>query len=274
MYKSAAKLLGVVGGAIALAIWGFLVEPSLLTQRNLTIPSWPGPPLKVAFLTDLHAGSPHIDEQYLKNLVSKINAISPDLILIGGDLVIDEIIGGHPMSIAQIVSHLKNLKAPLGTFSVLGNHDWWNNGQTIRSRMEEIGIPVLDNAAKSITVDDDFHFWLVGIGDDYTNHADANLPLSQISSDAPRILLMHDPSAIFQVKAKFFLALAGHLHGGQVSLPGIGALITPGAAPSQWARGLVELEHGTLFVSKGIGTSIIPVRFNAPPEFVILDLKK
>ncbi len=85
---------------------------------------------------------------------------------------------------------------------------------------------------------------------------------------------MHDPPAIFQMKEKFFFALAGHLHGGQVFIPGIGAIITPGSAPKDWAGGWVDFELGSLFVSKGIRASIIPVKFNAPTEFVILELRK
>ena len=72
--------------------------------------------------------------------------------------------------------------------------------------------------------------------------------------------------------AKFFLSLAGHTHGGQVFVPGIGAIITPGDAPSNWAKGWTEFELGSLFVSQGVGTSILPIRFNAPPEFIILNL--
>jgi len=131
----------------------------------------------------------------------------------------------------------------------------------------------LENSAKLIQINSNFDFWLVGIGDDYTEHADAKKALSQINTEAPRILFMHDPAALFQIKEKYFLTLAGHLHGGQVYIPGIGAIVTPGNAPKSWANGWTEFELGSLYVSKGIGTSILPVRFNATPEFVILNLQ-
>jgi predicted MPP superfamily phosphohydrolase len=253
------------------AVWSLAIEPGLLTQRDIKVSHWSGPPLRIAFFSDLHAGSPHINESYIKSLVQKINALSPDLILIGGDIVINGVVAGNYMSIEHITSMLKDLKAPLGTYAVLGNHDWWNDGHHIRQTLEKNGIAVLENDAKLIQMGT-FNFWLVGIGDDFTNHADAKAALSQVHSEAPRILFMHDPAALFQVKEKFFLTLAGHLHGGQVYVPGIGAIITPGKAPKDWAGGWVDFELGSLFVSKGIGTSIFPVRFNAPPEFVILDL--
>ena len=246
----------------------------MLSQKNLKIPRWPGPPLKIAFFSDLHAGSPHIDDAYIKNLILRINKMSPDLILIGGDLVINGVIGGVPIPIEILAPMLKELRAPLGVYAVLGNHDWWNGGVRIKESLEKTGIAVLDNKAKLIKVGDEFNFWLVGIGDDYTDHANVDLAISQITSNAPRVLFMHDPSAIFQVKNKFSVALAGHMHGGQVYIPGIGAIITPGSAPKEWASGWVDFQFGSLFVSKGIGTSIIPIRLNTLPEFVILDLSK
>lgn len=229
--------------------------------------------MRIAFFSDLHAGSPHINERYIKDLIQRINTLSPDIVLIGGDLVINGVIGGSHIPIEKVTTMLKELKAPLGIYAVLGNHDWWNDGIKIKQTLETNGIPVLDNDAKLIKVGSDFNFWLLGIGDDYTNHANAKAALSQVKSDAPRVLFMHDPSAIFQMKERFFLALAGHMHGGQVYIPGIGAIITPGSAPKDWAGGWVDFELGSLFVSKGVGTSIIPVRFNAPPEFVILELR-
>ncbi len=255
-----------------LAIWAFLIEPGLLTQKYIRIEKWSGPPLRIAFFSDLHAGAPHITKDYIKKLVQRINAKNPDVILIGGDLVIDNVLGGQYIPIAEIVGLLKELKAPLGVYAVLGNHDWWNDGNHITKVLEDSGIAVLDNKAKSIKMNSDFSFWLVGIGDDYTHHAKVGEALAQVTSDAPKILFMHDPGALLQVKQKFQICLAGHLHGGQVFIPGIGAIITPGDAPKDWASGWVDFEFGSLYVSKGVGTSILPVRFNALPEFVVLDL--
>lgn len=200
--------------------------------------------------------------------------MKPDLILIGGDLMINGVVGGNPISIEKIVSFLKDLKAPLGVFAVLGNHDWWNDGFHIEKALEDNGIKVLENKSVLMKFKNKFNFWLVGIGDEYTHHANPEAALRQITSPEPRILFLHDPAALLKVKEKFFVSLAGHLHGGQVFIPGYGAIITPGQAPKSWAGGWVEFPYGSLFVSKGIGTSILPVRFNALPEFVILDLKK
>ncbi len=260
--------------ALAFSIWGFLVEPGLLTQSNLSYGKWAGPKLRIAFFSDLHAGAPHIDKNYIKDLVERINTMSPDLILLGGDLVINGVVGGSPIAIEEVVPLLQGLKSRLGVYAVLGNHDWWNGGERIISSLESVGISVIDNKSKLIKLDSNFDFWLMGIGDDYTDHANVAEAMKQVTSNSPRVLFMHDPSAIFQMKNNFSFALAGHMHGGQIYVPGYGALITPGSAPRSWAGGWVDFPLGSLYVSKGIGTSIVPIRINALPEFVILDLNQ
>lgn len=258
---------------IGVIAWGFFIEPGLLFEKDLQVPHWSQAPIKIAFFSDLHAGSPHINESYIKDLIQRINAMAPDIILIGGDLVINGVVGGTAIPFEDVAIWLRELKAPLGVYAVLGNHDWWNDGDKIRKILEKNNITVLENESKLMKLQNGSQFWLVGIGDDFTNHADVKKALSQIQSEDPRILFMHDPAAIFEVKNKFFLALAGHMHGGQVYIPGIGALVTPGGAPKEWAQGWADFELGSLYVSKGVGTSILPVRLNAPPEFVVLNLR-
>ena len=246
----------------------------MLIKRQISRNSWPGAELKIAFFSDLHAGAPHIDRDYVENLIFRINAESPDLILIGGDMVINGIAGGHPISTEEIASQLSELKAPLGVFAVLGNHDWWRGRQEVASALKENGIKILDNDSQLIDRHEGTKFWLVGIGDDFTGHADAQRAFLESDLSWPKIVFMHDPGAIFQIKDRFNIAFAGHLHGGQIFVPGIGAIVTPGRAPRSWAKhDWIDFELGSLFVSSGIGTSILPIRVNAPPEFVIAKLK-
>ena len=257
---------------LSVCVWGFLIEPGSLNQMNLSYGKWTGPKLRIAFFSDLHAGAPHINQNYIKELVDRINKMSPDIILLGGDLVINGVVGGNHIPIEELTPLLKPLKARLGVYAVLGNHDWWSDGPRIEMNLEQVGISVIDNEAKLIKINENFDFWLVGIGDDYTGHADVAQAMSQVNSSSPRIIFMHDPAAIFQMRNKFSIALAGHMHGGQIYIPGYGALVTPGQAPRSWASGWIDFPMGQLYVSKGVGTSIVPVRINAPPEFVVLDL--
>jgi predicted MPP superfamily phosphohydrolase len=266
-------IYSLLAGVIALASWGLLVEPGMLMRRHVSREGWPGTELKVAFFSDLHAGAPHIDQDYIEKLIARIAAESPDLVLIGGDLVINGIIGGRPIPVADVATLLSKLKPPLGVFAVLGNHDWWFGGNEVASALEKNGIRVIGNDAVLIDRHDGSKFWLLGIGDDFTGHADAGRAFLFTDNSRPKIVFMHDPGALFQIKDRFNIAFAGHLHGGQIYLPGYGAIVTPGRAPRSWAQHeWIDFELGSLFVSSGIGTSILPVRVNAPPEFVIARL--
>jgi predicted MPP superfamily phosphohydrolase len=257
-----------------LFLWSFLIEPGFLTENIQTKNKWPYKSIKIVFFSDLHAGAPHIDEKYLINLVERINSHSADIVLIGGDLLINGVVGGKFMEIGRVVQYLKKLKAPLGRYVVFGNHDWWNDSDAIRKELVLNGFVVLENESQLIDVGNDQKFNLIGIGDRFTNHSDPIKAFSQISEKYPSIVFMHDPASLFEIKNQFFLALAGHTHGGQVFVPGVGAIITPTDAPKAWAKGWTEFELGSLYVSQGIGTSILPVRFNASPEFLILSLEK
>lgn len=257
-----------------LLAWGVFVEPGMLVQQQVVRDGWPGSELKIAFFSDLHAGAPHVDREYIENLIARISAESPDLVLIGGDLVINGIIGGRPIPPMEVASLLGKLKAPLGVFAVLGNHDWWHGGPKVSTALQSHGIKVLENRAQLIDRPDGTKLWLVGIGDDFTNHADAHQAFSATDTLWPKIVFMHDPGALFQIKDRFNIAFAGHLHGGQIFVPGLGALVTPGRAPREWAnQQWVEFELGALLVSSGIGTSILPIRLNVPPEFVVAKLR-
>lgn len=259
---------------LSILFWSFFIEPGFLTENIQSKNKWPYKKIKIAFFSDLHAGAPNIDEKYIKNLVERINSYSADIILIGGDLLINGVVGGNFMEISQVVKRLKNLNAPLGKYVVLGNHDWWNDADAIRKELARNGFIVLENESQLIDVGNNQKFNLIGIGDRFTNHSEPIKAFSQILEKYPSIIFMHDPASLFEIKNKFFLALAGHTHGGQVYVPGIGAIITPTEAPRSWAKGWTEFELGSLYVSQGIGTSILPVRLNAPPEFLILSLEK
>lgn len=249
--------------------WAIGVEPGLLTHRQERV-QWKGPAFRLVFFADLHAGAPHIDEKYIARLVQEINQTTPDLILIGGDLVITNLPGGKAISPQNVAKLLGQLRSRIGTFAVLGNHDWWNKPEEISSELRAYGIQTLDNESRLIEFKG-IKFWLAGIADDYTHHSEPRKSLAQITTADPRILFMHDPGSLHDVSEPYLLALAGHLHGGQVALPFLGALIIPGRAARAWSGGWTKLENGPLFVTRGIGTSVLPVRFNAPPEYVIFD---
>ena len=261
------------GTLLLLTAWSFGFEPGWLQQRQLTlaVANWSGPPLSIAVAADLHVGAPHAGLPMLRKVVDQLNAGNPDLILLPGDFVIQGVIGGQAVEPALIAQELGRLKAPLGVFATLGNHDWWHNGTQIGQALEQNGIRVIENGAIPLSATSG-KIWLVGIGDDMTGHAQAAKAIAAAPADAQLIVMMHDPANAPDLPPQTLVAFAGHTHGGQVRLPFFGALITPGRAPRQHAYGWIPGAPAPTWVTSGVGTSILPVRFNCPPETVTLRL--
>ena len=222
-------------------------------------------------MTDLHVGAPHIDLAWMKEIVRRTNALKPDVILLGGDYVIHRVVGGKFVAPKPIAKALSGLSAPYGVVAVLGNHDWWHDGPAIRRAFEQVGIKVLDNQAMKLRHGGRI-LWIAGIADDTTRTPDAAGVLSRIPGSDPIIVLTHDPAIFPDVPKRAALILAGHMHGGQVYLPVLGALVTPGRAPRRHAYGVIRENGRLMYVTSGIGTSIIPLRINMPPEIAIVTI--
>lgn len=264
---------GLLLTLLALAVWSFGIEPGWLQERQLTVasPRWSLPPLKIAVAADWHVGAPHAGLGMVHQAVDQINAGRPDLILLPGDFVIQGVLGGTPVAGEEIARALSRLQAPLGVYATLGNHDWWLDEGKIAAALTQAGITVLENQAVRLSHQGQ-PFWLVGIGDDMTQHAAPQQALAKVPAEAPIIAMMHDPATAPQLPARTAVAVAGHTHGGQVRLPLIGALITPGRAPREHAYGWIPSQAVPTYVTSGIGTSILPVRFNCPPETALIRL--
>ncbi len=270
----------------SLAAWAFWLEPSSITVRRvgLSVPGWRAEHagLKVALLTDLHVGAPHMGLAQLHRVVERTNAEAPDVILITGDFVIggpqDEggerggVAGGTFVEPELIAAELKHLRAPLGVHAVLGNHDWWFDGVRVTRALEGAGVRVLENQAARVERGGRA-FWLAGIADLWTRKPDVAGALREVSADDAVLLFTHNPDIFPGVPARVSLTIAGHTHGGQVNLPLVGCLVVPSRFGQRYAMGHVVEGGRHLYVGGGIGTSIIPVRFRVPPEIVVLSLE-
>ena len=260
---------GVVG-------WAFFIEPNRLVVRQDTIElnRWPNElsGLKVAVLSDLHVGSAFIDERKVRTIVERTNQLQPDLIVILGDYITGNGRTRHRVEPEVFAPILKDLHAPLGVYSVLGNHDWWYNGEKVRRALEANGIKVLENQVASIDVRGT-QLWLAGLADLWTRPQYIDETIAQVPQGAPLIALTHNPDIFPQVPSRVNLLLAGHTHGGQVRLPLIGSVVESSKYGERYEAGHVVENGHDLFVTTGIGTSIQPVRFGVPPEIVLLVLK-
>jgi predicted MPP superfamily phosphohydrolase len=260
----------------ALAADAFWLEPASLRLVQYEIPA-PSPALRglrIAVIADLHGGSPYIGKDKIDAVVAMTNAAHPDLVLLAGDYVsgVPHLWGGPHISIETIAAHLKPLKAPLGVHAVLGNHDNWSDPARVAAALQGVGIDVLANT-RHILVTPRGPLVLVGIGDWASNAADPARALAGLAPDSRALCLTHSPDVFPHLPDICALTIAGHTHGGQVRLPLLGPLVTGSRHGRRYVAGPVRARGREMFVSTGIGTSILPVRFGVPPEISLLSLR-
>lgn len=267
--------ISLILSALGIAIWAFFIEPNRLVtrQETLRIERWPVElsDLKIAVLSDIHAGGRFIDERKIRLIVERTNALNPDLIVILGDYIS----GGHDqhsMAPEVFAPILKDLHAPLGVYSVLGNHDWWFDGERVRAALEANGIKVVENDVVRIETRGRA-FWLLGLADLWTRTPRIEPAITKVPEGDPIIAIAHNPDIFPRLPERVRLFLAGHTHGGQVRFPIIGTVVHTSDFGDRYEAGHVFENGHHLFVTTGIGTSIVPVRFLVPPEIVLLTVK-
>jgi predicted MPP superfamily phosphohydrolase len=272
----------VLAGSSTAAYAGY-VEPAMrlvVTRYRLTPPGWPADlPLRIAVIADLHAGGPNITLRRVAEIVAATNELKPDLIVNLGDHVSD----AHFSTVvppAEWAAALAELSAPLGVYTVLGNHDWWHEPKVIRRAIERVRLPILENDAVPLS-HRGRRVWLLGLGDQLAHRLGGgrfrgvdDLPgaLAKATTDDPAILLAHEPDIFVDVPARVSLTLSGHTHGGQIWFPGMPPVFIPSAYGARFRYGHIVEGGRHLIVSGGLGTSGIPVRFGVPPEIVLVEL--
>jgi len=269
-------LLFLVVLGVALGVDALFIEPARLVvnRQEIRLPHWPGElsGMRVAFLSDLHVGSPHWGLSRVHELVQQVNAEQPDLVLLGGDYLINGVWFGEHVAAEPIAVELGQLRAKLGVYAVLGNHDWWNDGPRVRAAFEAHGITVLDDEVRRISFNGN-HLCLLGVRDETERLRSARQELDLALPGMPLLVLLHEPDLFQDFDERATLTLAGHTHGGQVDLPVLGRRVVPSRFGSRYAAGHIVENGRHLFVTTGVGTSIIPVRFRVPPEFALLTLR-
>lgn len=272
------SLAGVFAVAWALGVWAFLLEPTTLKVRHVTVESaaWTGPPVRIGVISDTHVSAPHVDVGRMRGLVQRMNAEQPDIVLLLGDYT-----GGSSQAaernrpeILEGVEAFGALRAPLGAYAVLGNHDSWFDDAAITATLARANVPVLENRA--VRVDrPGGAFWVAGLADMHSPRTPPLVPvtLRDIPDGAPTVLMTHWPDPFVEVPQDVALTLAGHTHCGQVNLPFLGRLVHASEMSERWACGLYDEGGRKLFVTGGVGISILPVRFRVPPEIVVVTLK-
>lgn len=254
-------LLAAGAGALAMGSqWGE-VDRLTLEKHQILLDDWPGEPLRVAFLTDLHLVLPE-DVDRANRALDMALQHQPSLILYGGDYVTQP----HSVHLDQLDRYLaraSEFEVPMA--GVLGNHDFGTDPEAVRRVLRAHRFELLEN---------DVLEWngvqVVGLADAVGAFPDYELP-SRLSKKRPRLVLLHEPDYTLGIGPHGSLCLSGHSHGGQVCLPFGLPLRLPRGARKHY-RGLYTEPETPIYVSRGIGATSMNVRMFCPPEVTILDL--
>ena len=221
-------------------------------------------PLRVAFVSDLHAG-PTTHPELIADAVARVRALEADVVLFGGDFVYLD-----TRHLEVVAKELETIAAPLGRFAVMGNHDLWADDRIIQARLERAGIRVLVNEKADLPAPYDF-VSICGLDDPWTGIRDPK-PAFADARDV-RIVLVHSPRALEILgDERFDVMVCGHTHGGHIALPGPTPIVTVGGRAHQFGRHDVG-DGRTLVVSRGIGATELPLRTFADPDVVSLVLR-
>jgi uncharacterized protein len=253
----------------------------VVTDYRLSPPAWPkGHALTITVIADLHAGGPNMGIQRVRKVVDAANELRSDLTVLLGDFfathrfVTERV--PHPVWAAE----LARLHAPLGVYSILGNHDWWFGVDDARRALDKVRLPLMQNEVVLLG-QAGRRFWLAGLGDQlayplgpqrFKGADDLPLTLSRIRTNDPVILLAHEPDIFTKVPSRVALTIAGHTHGGQIRLPFMRPVWAPSAYGARFAYGHIVEDDRHLIVSGGLGCSTVPLRLGVPPEIVRITL--
>ncbi len=229
-------------------------------------------PIRIALLSDIHVGNLAMPPERLAQIVARVNAQRPDIVLLAGDFIIGESKTGAAQR-AKDLAPLAELRATQGVFAVLGNHDHWTDPGAVRRNLADAGVRTLENEAVRLGA-----ITIVGIGDRFSSHDD----IRQASRSAARlggiaVAFTHSPDLSPDLPKNFPLLLAGHTHCGQMVAPVIGPIVRY----HEWKRlydpryrcGRIMDEGRLTFVTAGVGPGAVPLRFNAMPDWWLIELK-
>lgn len=285
-------LLALVG--FACLAYAYFIEPNRLVtnEAELAIDGWEREfdGFKIVMLSDIHGGSNGVTEERLREVVTRVNDINADMVVMLGDFVSETVEDqpvakvGLKMEMKTIADNLAGMKSKYGVFAVLGNHDGWYNDDIVAAEFTRVGYKVLRHEVAAIEKDGK-RLRIFGMID----HLKLNKSWKETSTDAKAIVdasgtgnlivLQHSPDLLpiisgeLSISGDLKLMLSGHTHGGQVWMPVFGRPVVPSFFGQKYAYGHVRENNVDLFVTSGIGCSVLPFRFLVPPEIRVLTVR-
>lgn len=282
MHSAKRTTLGVTKLALPIVALSFLLFASIRTQLSPTRNDVHIDPstvflaegsqdFSIAVLSDMHIRNNEGSYRQLEEVVEDILESKPDLLVILGDFTSEisreDLKEAHRKQVAERLKPATQLQHAI----VLGNHDYWDNGAEWRAVLSQNGLRLLKNEIFELPVAGQATC-LRGLGDFYSkNYKRTEFP--QKCASKTKITITHDPAAAFQEDVSGFV-LAGHTHCGQIALPFLGALWAPTEAPREAWCGLFRDTERAVWTTSGIGTSILPVRFEAPSQWDLLHISR
>jgi len=221
--------------------------------------------LRIVHLSDFHYG-PIVNPAHLERAIEAANDLRPDFIALTGDYI------SHDRSYAAPCAELiGRLRARYGCFAVMGNHDHWTDAALIADLFRAEGITVLLNEGMRIDLNG-ASFWLAGVNDTMVGLEDLPLALAGSVDDEMKLLLAHNPIILRRAARQGVdLVLSGHTHGGQVTLRP--EKNRSGRPRRRLLRGLGRRGNTQIYVTRGLGTVVLPIRYGCPPEISVLELQ-
>ena len=261
-------LLGAIG-----AYFIYAISQNLQTERNdvsisINDPDVTPTSLSIAVIGDTHLREGPEPLTAFRELLLEIKAAEPDLVLLVGDYIFDPSSEQLTIHRENIVNALK-LVDPVPRAVVLGNYESWSNAEDWLSEFERLGVDAMENEV-TILETKKGPVCVRGLGDKFTSRF-GYVDYPDKCKSLPKLTITHDPAGAFDRRVKG-LVIAGHTHCGQVSLPFIGPLWVPTDAPSFAHCGLYEGGDMTVFVTSGVGTAILPLRYGAQSQWDMLKL--
>lgn len=275
--------------------YSYFIEPQRLvvTRSEIRIKDWDPAfdGLKIAMISDIHGGSNGASAEQIRRVVVTTNAQEPDVIVLLGDYISQGTtrrpVHEQPlrMPVSEVANNLAGLKAKHGVFAVLGNHDGWYGDADIAAELTRVGYRVLQNEI-AVIYQNGVPLRLLGLKDhlklDSWQAFDATVRsvVAANPKEGQIVVLEHSPDILYvlnywkHLNPHLKLMLAGHTHGGQVWLPVLGAPAVPSSVGQRYAQGHIEEEGVHMFVTSGVGTSILPFRFMVPPEVAVITVNR
>ena len=275
MLKRLVRILLLLVGVSAMAfLYGWLVEREWVDETEFVVesPEWQGRDVRLAVLADLHIRTG--DGEYLDTIVQRTLEMKPDAVLLLGDFMAGSPQSKHEasMSETEIAEHLKPL-ASLPCHAVLGNHDYYHNAAAVCAALENIGVTFVEAQRVRLLIDG-LPLDIGGIHSMSHYHELGQVPEPQ--PGVPLVMLSHSPAGAEHAHPGTLVTLAGHMHGGQFRIPGVGPVFHfDMCVPRAHTAGAFTLPNGQLvYVSRGLGTGSVPIRICCRPELLVLIVRK